>query len=77
MSYKMFVTYTNIMRFDQLNYSIESPVIKESKFEYELIPKQGTMRHQMLKTTELQREDSMIMAIDSITDVEENYFVIE
>ena len=32
MSYKMFVTYTNVMRFDQLNYFGESPVIKESKF---------------------------------------------
>ena len=64
------------MRFEQLNYS-ENPVVKESVLQYIEVPKQTRIQTLLIKQAQLQRQDSLFLALSEYTEVEENCFSLE
>ncbi len=55
------------MRFDQLEYFKDSPVVKESQFRIFDLPNLHESRTFAIKESILEHEDSLLMAIESIT----------
>ena len=66
--------WVNRMRFDQLEYSKDSPVYKESKIEFFHVPSLQEKRLFSIKESILQREDSLLMSIETLTGIEEEFF---
>ena len=62
------------MRFDQLEYSKPSPIFKESTIKFFDLPNLHETRIFSVKETILEREDNLLMAIESLTEIEEHYF---
>ena len=67
---------TNRMRFDQLEYSKDSPVVKESSIKYFNVPTLQEFRIFKVKESILEREDNLLMAVESVTGDEDEYFDI-
>jgi hypothetical protein len=66
--------WTNRMRFDQLEYFKETPVYKESTMKFFDIPNLLESRFFTVKESILEREDNLLMAVESLTEIEETYF---
>ena len=58
---------TNSMRFDQLQYAKETPVVKESRIKFFDIPNLQETRVFSVKESILELEDNLIMTIESLT----------
>ncbi len=67
---------TNRMRFDQLEFFKDSPVVKESTLKYYDVPTLQESRIFKVKESILEREDNLLMAVESVTGVEDEYFDI-
>ena len=66
--------WMNRMRFDQLEYSKETPVVQESRIEWFHVPSLQEKRLFSVKESILERQDGLIMAIASLTGIEEEFF---
>lgn len=66
--------WTNRMRFDQLEYSKNSPVVKESTFKIFDVPNLQESRTFAIKQSILERDDNLMIAIESVTVKEEEFF---
>ena len=61
------VMWTNRMRFDQLEYFKDSPIIKESEIRIFDLPNRHESRTFAIKESFLEREDNLMMAFESMT----------
>ena len=77
MQNKFLVTLTNQKRFESDNYSRETPIVKESVTDWREIPREPQLITLEVRQTQLVREDNLIIAINDVTEFEEEYFSIE
>ena len=68
--------WSNRKRFDQLDYSSNSPVVKESFIQWFPVPRSQKSYNMNVKVAELEREDNLLMAIYDVTTKTEPYFNI-
>ena len=68
---------SNKTQFDQLVYDTE-PIKKEAEFDYIFFPVQTTMKEYIISSSEVDREDHLlIIALDDITSKEDFFFQAE
>ena len=71
---KSFYLWSNRKRLDLLDYSGDTPVVNESFVQFITIPKVSKTVVYSVQLTEIMREDSLLMALEGITDIEESFF---
>ena len=70
------MVWSNRKRFNQLDYSSDSPVVKESFIQWLPLPRSQKTYNMNIKFAELEREDSLMMAINGVTTQNEPFFHI-
>ena len=68
------MTLTNSGRFDQEDFSSDSPVILESTMNWYEIPARPLRHVFEIQKTELEREDNLVISLSGVTEENESFF---
>ena len=71
---KRIALWVNRKRLNLLDYTSETPIIKESHLHQMTIPKQVKSVEYDVHLSELEREDNLLMTLNGITDIEDSFF---
>ena len=73
---KNILMLSNRKRFNNQDYSSDSPIVRESQIRWINFPLLQTKYDFKVQISELTREDNILMAIEDVTAVEEPFFKI-